>query len=224
MNIDVIGITPIEVEQKALSVPNQAKDIRIIDNNTLLTANTLLLAIKDIRKEIDLAFDPIIRKANDAHKEAIAQKKRAEAPLIEAENFIKPQIASYMNEQERIRREAEEKARQEALKAEEERKLTEAVELEKEGFTEEAEAILNETTFIPPPIIPKTTPKLQGTSIKQIWKFRVKNESLIPREYLTVDLVKIGGVVRALKDKANIPGIEVYPEASVASGRRNNVQ
>lgn len=206
--------------QKALTVPQQARTVIVIDNETLLKANDVLLRIKDIRKEIDSAFDPIISKAFITHKEAVAQKKRAEAPLIEAEGYIKPQIANYIAEQERIRREKEEKLRQEALQAEEERKLQEAIQAEKEGNTEEAEAILQEETFIPPPIVEKTTPKLEGTAIKENWKFRIADLDKIPRIYMVPDLVKIGQIVRALKSKCNIPGIEVYPEKTVSSGRR----
>lgn len=217
---ETIELTPEIVEQKALTIPEQAKGIAVIDNASLLISNEILLRIKDIRKEISEAFDPIIKKAYEAHKTAVAQKKKAEAPLIEAEGYIKPQIATYIAEQERKRREEEERLRQEALRAEEERKLQEAIIAEQEGNQEEAEAILNEQTFIPPPIVEKATPKLQGVSISKVWKFRVVNPDVIPRMYLLPDIVKIGQIVRSLKGSTNIPGIEVYTEDSVSAGRR----
>jgi len=39
----------------------------------------------------------------------------------------------------------------------------------------------------------------------------------IPREYLKLDEIKINQVVRNLKEKAAIPGIEVYYEDNVTS-------
>ena len=56
--------------------------------------------------------------------------------------------------------------------------------------------------------------------MKQNWKFRVADASKIPREYMMPDLVKIGGVVRATRGTMLIPGIEAYPENTIAAGRR----
>ena len=72
---------------------------------------------------------------------------------------------------------------------------------------------------VAPVVVPKSVPKVSGMSIRDNWKFKITNEKLIPREYLKVDEVKIGQVVRALKSATNIPGVEVYNEGTV-SGRR----
>lgn len=87
------------------------------------------------------------------------------------------------------------------------------------GNKEEAAAIMEAPVQAAPVVIPKAVPKVTGMSIRDNWKFRVTNEKLIPREYLKVDEVKIGQVVRALKSSTNIPGIETYNEGTV-SGRR----
>ena len=44
--------------------------------------------------------------------------------------------------------------------------------------------------------------------------------SQVPREYMKLDESAIGGVVRAMKDKTNIPGIRVYPDHVVVKSRR----
>ena len=207
-----------EVTERALTVPEKAQAIIIRSNDDFIKAGEILTAIKSLRKEIDATFDPIIKKAFEAHKEAVAQKKKVDAPLVEAEGIVKPRMAAWNAEQERIRREEEERLREIARKEEEERRLKEAIDAEKSGNKEEAEAIL-ETPIEPPPVvIPKTTPKVAGVSFTKQWKFRITDPNKIPREYLTPDEVKIGGVVRALKDKANIPGVEVYTVDGV-SGR-----
>jgi hypothetical protein len=38
---------------------------------------------------------------------------------------------------------------------------------------------------------------------------------------MTIDEQKIGAVVRAMKDQAKIPGVEVFSEDVVAAGRRS---
>jgi len=219
----VINIATDETEivaKKALSIPEQARAIQVVDNETYSQAGEILITIKGLRKEIGAAFDPIIKKAHEAHKEAKAQKDKAEAPLIEAENIIKPALAAYDREQERLRREEEERQREIARKAEEERRLQEALQAEKEGDAAAAQAIIEEPVYVPPVVIEKTTPKVQGISMQKVWKFRVTNEALIPREYMTPDMVKIGGVARATKGSIQIPGVEIYSEDIVKAGVR----
>lgn len=219
----IINISTDETEvvaKKALTIPEQARAIQVVDAVTYSQAGEILITIKGLRKEIGAAFDPIIKKAHEAHKEAKAQKDKAEAPLIEAENIIKPALAAYDREQERLRREEEERQREIARKQEEERKLREAEQAEKEGRTEEAQAIIEEPVYVPPVVIERTTPKVQGISMQKVWKFRVVNEALVPREYMTPDMVKIGGVARATKGSVQIPGVEIYSEDIVKAGSR----
>lgn len=219
----IINISTDETEvvaKKALSIPEQARAIQVVDNETYSQAGEILVTIKGLRKEIGAAFDPIIKKAHEAHKEAKAQKDKAEAPLIEAENIIKPALAAYDREQERLRREEEERQREIARKAEEERRLREAEQAEKEGRNEEAQAMIEEPVYVPPVVIEKTTPKVQGISMQKVWKFRIVNEALIPREYMAPDQVKIGGVARATKGSIQIPGVEIYSEDIVKAGAR----
>jgi len=217
-----IALTPEAqaVAVRALNVPEQAKALRITDTVTYAKAGDVLTAIKELREQINAAFDPIIKKAHETHKEVIAQKKKAEAPLVEAEGIVKPQIAAYQAEQERRRREEEERIRQELMKAEEEARMQAALAAEAAGNQDEAEQIIDEPIHVAPVVLPKTTPKLEGISTRKVWKFRITDESKIPREYLAVDVVKIGGVVRALGNQARIPGIEVYQDSIVAVGGR----
>jgi hypothetical protein len=208
------ALTYVEVEKKANSLPEQAKAHAIKNNEQYILAGNFLLGIKAVRKEIDDTFNPIIEKAHQAHKEAINQKRKVETPVAEAEQIIKSKIADYTREMERIREEEEARLRQLALKDAQERQLNEALLAEQLGNKEEVEAILAEPVMVPTVIVPKQeAPK--GISITKVWKFRIKDEAKIPREYMIPDMVKIGAVVRALKDRANVPGIEVYADDSV---------
>lgn len=125
---------------------------------------------------------------------------------------LKSKIKQWSAEEERKRQEEENRLRLEALKQEEERRLAEAAQLEAEGLKEEAEAVLDTPAPISMPTVERTTPKADMRLYRKTWKFRITNEMAIPREYLKPDEIKIGGVVRALKGKCNIPGIQVYEE------------
>lgn len=208
-----------EVTTLALSVPEQAKQISIKTMDDYIRASEIMLTIKAIRKKITETFKPIKQKMDAAKQEVLDQERAADAPLKEAEALLSPQIITWNREQEKIRQAEEARLREIARKEEEERQLQEAILAEQSGQAEEAEAIISTPVQAAPVVVPKTVPKVQGMSIRENWKFRITNEKLIPREYLKVDEVKIGQVVRAMKSSANIPGIEAYNEG-VVSGRR----
>jgi len=207
-----------EAQKTALSIPDQAKALVISDAETAQKAADLKEHIRMIRKKIADTFGPIIEKAHAAHKEALAKKKTAEAPLIEAESILDRGLVRYKMEQDRKAEEERKRILEEARKAAEEAQLAAAVEVEKAGMQAEAELIISQPV-IPVVSVPKTeAPKVKGVGFRSNWKFRIVNEALIPREYMQPDLVKIGGVVRSLKGGTSIPGIEVYEEVATVSG------
>lgn len=187
-----------EIEKQASQFPQQALSITVFNDRSLREANDFLLAIKTMQKRINETFGPVIKKAHQAHREAIMQKKKYEQPLLEAERIVKPQISSYLAEMERIRREAEDKARKEKEEAEETINGLDA-------------SITKMETSVPEKI------KLQGTSIRKVYRFRIVDETKIPRFYLMVDMVKIGKAVNELKEQTDIPGVEVFVEEVVSS-------
>lgn len=208
-----------ELEVQVLSVPDQAKLITIKTPADYAAAGEFLVRLKGLRKQIDDTFDPIITKAHSAHKEAVAQKKKVEGPLAIGEGHIKGLMTDFRNEAERIRREQEAAARAEATRKAEEEQLAKAEAAEKRGDTAKAEAILNQPLkVVPMPVKPSETPTVAGVSFRQNWKARVIDETLIPREYLMVDMSALNGIARSMKGKAVVPGVEFYPEDVVAAG------
>jgi len=230
VNETVIDITPeaMEVATLALSIPDAAKKLAIMDDVSLSIGNQLLLSIKDIRKQISDTFDPLAKKAHEAHKAIIEQKKKAEAPLVEAEGIIKPAISRYMAEAERKRREEEERIRKEMEKRAEEEALAAAIEAEDAGDLAEAEAIINTPVFVPHVSAPPP-PKLEGISIRNIIKFEVTDlralvkavaAGQVPIEAIKPNDVVIGAQARSLRLSLHWPGVRVWAEDSVAAGRR----
>jgi len=117
-----------------------------------------------------------------------------------------------MDEVERLRREEERRLQEIARKEEEERRLAEALQAEAEGNIEEAKAILEEPAYIPIPTVKADIPKVDNRLFRKVWKFRVLDIRKVPIQYLKVDEIKVGQIVRAMKGETNIPGIQVYEE------------
>jgi hypothetical protein len=98
--------------------------------------------------------------------------------------------------------------------------------LREAGATEEAalaaaSAAADEAKAAPPPAVKvePAVPKVAGIKGRVNYKFEVVNGSLLPREYLQPDLVKIGELVRRTKNSkramALIPGIRCFEEDSI---------
>jgi hypothetical protein len=199
-----------EVGVKALSIVDQSKALKIVDSETYIKAGSILTTIKDMIKEVESTFTPICEAAFLAHRKAVEKRDGFLNPLKDAQKGIKGAMSNYDLERERERLAEQRRIEEEQRKAEEERKLLEAIEAEQNGEQEVAEEILKEEVYIPPVVLPKATPKVQGVSFRTIWDFEIVNASLIPRQFLSPDLVKIGGVVRSLKEATQIPGIKVF--------------
>lgn len=209
-----------EVENKAVATVEKAQDMMIASNEDYKVAGDFLLDLKDLQKQINEFMDPIIKKAHEAHKEAIKQKKTVESPLKEAEKIVKTKMQAWYELEEKKRQEEERRLQEQAQKEAEEKRLAEAEALEKAGNDEAALNKLDEDVAAPTVIVPKQTPKIEGVSNRQVWNYRIKDESKIPREYMIPDRVRIGQIVRANKDRTDIPGVEVYSETNLAAGRR----
>jgi type II secretory pathway pseudopilin PulG len=173
-------------------------------------------------KEIDDGYDDLIKAAHKLHKDAVAKKARYYNPVDGAVRAAKSLMSDYDLEQERIRQEEQRRLAEEARKQAEEQALLDAIAAEEEAkrngatteeATQAASQIIEEPVYVPPVVVPKSTPKLSGGPVyRTIWKFRIKDVNAIPRQYMMPNETAIGGVVRSLKGQANIPGVEVYED------------
>lgn len=123
-------------------------------------------------------------------------------------------------EQERAWREKEEAARKEAERLAEQGKAKEAAkaaaEAEKAAKLAEERRREAESVQVVAPVIASTIAQTAGISARKTWKFEVVDEKCVPREYLTLDMVKIGKRVRSCGDTISIPGIRIYSEEGEA--------
>jgi hypothetical protein len=200
------------VEKKALAIPDQAKLIVVSDKDSMAMADNTVEAITAMMKEVDTVFKPMADKAFAAHREITGRWKTIKQPLEDAKTYLVNQVKAY---QRKVREEAEAEQRrlaEIARKQEEERRLAEALEAEKEGKVEEAQAIIEEEVFVPTPVVRPDVPKVDGRKYATKWSWKVTDINKVPREYLIVDQIKMNGIVRAMKGQTRISGIEVFEE------------
>jgi len=211
--LSATGATP-QLQKQVVSLQETIKTLTVRNVEEYERGVNLVRHISDLRKQIEETFNPIVAKAYAAHKEAVAQRDKFLKPLDINRAEVDRKLLTFKSEQERKRRDEERRLAEEARRKAEADALAEAAELERNGEKELAAQIVEQQIVAPAPVVsvPTTVPKVAGFTTQKIWRWKITNESQIPREYLMVDEVKIGRVVRAMKDAAVIPGIRVYDE------------
>ncbi len=133
----------VAIENKVAPRVAEARLLKVIDQVTLNAVAERLAINKALQKEAGEIFDPVIAAAHDAHKKAIAGKKKVTDPLTQEEGILKLVCNTYLSEQERIERARLEQERL-AREAEERRLLAEAEETRKRLEQETNERIQRE--------------------------------------------------------------------------------
>jgi hypothetical protein len=206
-----------EIEKQALTIPEQALALQVVDNETYEQAGEMAKDTKRLLEEINKLLDPIISSANKTHKEAVARKKGLTEPLKEVDEIIRSRMTAYTQDQDNKRKAEEERLRAEAKKLAEEEALRKAERAIAQGASQEEAAAMIEVKAAPV-VLQDNTPKVKGISSRKNWKFRIVDEDKIPRKYMIPNKEMIGQTVRAEKDRTDIPGIEAYAKDNIAVG------
>lgn len=209
-----------EVKQEITEVSNEALELAVIDNDSYARAGELLVLNSGLKKKIEAFFKPL-KQAQDKAKKVILDAEKAEiakiTPNIEHLNM---NMTVWNLKQEKIRKAEEDRLRREAEAKAEEEQLQAAIEAEAQGNSNEAEEIMEEPVFVPPPVVEKSVPKVAGQTMSTNWKWKLKDINKLPRQYMIPDEVALNALVRAQKERTNIPGIEVYPENKMRGVRQ----
>lgn len=219
-------VTDPQLQTEALSTVQRATGLTVTNLETRALAADLGRGIAGLYKRAEEWFSPMKSAAARAHKEICTKENEVLTPLKEAKQYLSAQIGTFDQEQEKERKSEErrlqEEARLQAIAESAQRSqdiaIADAIELEAQGDTKGADAVLAnpvpQEVYVPPVVIPRAVPKAAGVSSVQNWTFRITNADQIPREYMIPDEKAIRGVVKSMKNKTNIPGIEVYPEGA----------
>ncbi|MCJ7669553.1 MAG: hypothetical protein MUO61_03430 [Dehalococcoidia bacterium] len=195
----------------------------IASNDDYVKAGEILKTVKGRyqeieakRKEMTLPLDEAKRKIMDFFRQPLEH-------LSNAERQIKSAILVFGQEQERIRREQEQQL-QVLARAEQERLDKLAMEgitqAQEEGNLGKVEEILATVVQIAIPVVQSEKPKVQGIKTVTHWRYKVIDETLIPREYLIPNEKLLANIAITTKGTIKIPGVEFYTESTVASSAR----
>ena len=208
--------TPVVHEAQGTSaLAERATAMQVASQEDYAAAGELVREIAAVSKQIE-ARRKAITTPMDAAKKAVMDFFRGPLErLQDADKTLSRRMLDWKSKVERERREAEALAA-EAARKERERLEKQAAKAEEKGRVEQAAALAAAAQSMPAaPVVHAEPPKAEGVHTQVRWRYRVIDESAIPREYLMIDDKKLGGVVRAMKDATNIPGIEAYPDESL---------
>lgn len=216
------------VAVQALDLATEAKALVITGPATYRQAVTYAQGIKDLRAKVRETFGPLVKKALETHRAALAAQQAAEAPLIEAEAWLKDGMSTFDAIQERIRQDEEARRQAQAKDEAETRRVVEAAALEMDGQAAEAASLLDDPIPVPIVIVPPLTPKVAGVSHRELWSARVVSlpqlVDHVAAHHDQVNLLQanqpaLNTLARALKGTMQLPGVEAVCTPNVAIRR-----
>lgn len=204
------------IRTQTLDCTDRADAIKVSDSASYEAGGVFLKTVKGILKQIAETFDGPIADAHQAHRAMIAAKKKHADPLTAAERTVKGKMVTWKRAEEARQAEERRKLEAEEHKREEERQLAEAVRLEEQGRMTDAAEVLEKPIVTPPVVMPPAAPKVAGISTRRVWKFRIIDAALLPRDCLMPNEPAIRRMVQTMGGATKIAGVEVYQEDVMA--------
>lgn len=193
-----------------------AVDIRS-DKELAVYAN-FLRGIKTRLKELSEKRLALTRPLDDTKRKIMALFEPYQQKLQVAESQIKNGIVAYEASIAEQRRREQEEADRVAREIEAARKRELMEKARAAAETNEVLAKRYATKALEVHVAPVNVAaaKRPGVAMRTVWKFRIIDESKLPRHLLVADEKKIGELVRHLRGLTQIDGVEVYSEPVVA--------
>ena len=216
--------------QDALELEKQSSEILTLATVYTVTTTEQFQFAADELKNIKAAMKSAEKMRKEATGPLDAAKKTImdwfrpiEDRYTKAEAMIKGAMLTYQREEERKRQVAEAAAR-EAARKEQERIDEEAMAAAERALanhnTETADAIIAAIPVVQPVPVPVATPKIQGISTRQVWRFRITDAKSVPDEYKIINEQMLGNLARSTKGAVKVPGIEFFPEDVMSAASR----
>lgn len=215
----------VKAQEEAPVMLKKAEAIVIFNQDQYEGANSVLNAVKSKIKEFETQRKGMT-KPLDHVKTAIMDLFRTPLEiLVKAKEIIDNVMITYLEEQDRLRREEQKKLDAKA-KIDEEKKKKELITRSKKwagkGNEAKAEELQEqaEDVRVDAPVVALKVEKVAGLSYQKIWKFRITDINKIPREYMIPDEIKLRRMAGAMKGIISVAGVEFYSEKILRS--RNN--
>lgn len=216
--------TELVLEQKKDDIVAKVTSIEIVDGISYARAVEYAKGIKAVGKDIELFCEDGIKSAHATWKTLLGARDEKLKPLQEAEKILKAKMVRFTEEEDRKRRIEEARIREEMRKQEEELRLAQAAELEKEGRLEEAAQVIEEPVYTPAVTLPRIE-QPKGVSYRETWSAQVTDlkalcravvEGRVPEAAITPNMTVLNQQARSLKTSLNWPGVKVVSEKTAA--------
>ncbi len=226
---DTLTTTEKEIREEALTVVEQAKVVKIVDQPTYDAACSLLLdQIKPFRKRWLEYWAGLKEPAYATYKAILDKFNDGDKPLEAAEKQVKAEIARFDAEQEKIRQQKQREEEERVRREEEEERLRLATMAEESGATEEEVNAIVDTPVVAvaPPVAP-TYQKASGIGTRENWKAKVTDikklcaavaKGTVPPTYVLPNESVLNARAKADRGTLNIPGVVPYNDP-IVSGR-----
>lgn len=218
-----------ELEETTMSLAQRLRtSVEIRDTVDLEQAVADRQSIGDAIARVEDHFEPLTKAAYHTHRLLCDRRKDILAPLQKVDQVLSRAISAYKLAADREREAREQALSEQRRKDEQERAASAAAALESSGQPELAAAVISEAIAAPAPAVslPDTTKDVRGLKFRRYFRWRyaggpadisqtpgtvvLRTMSVVPREFLTLDVQKISAYASAMKQAAKIPGIEFY--------------
>lgn len=200
-----------ETNSKALAV-------RVTDQVSLGKAGDIAKGLREMKKQVTDWFSPMKKAAHESWKGICAKENDTLKPLEEAENYVRKQMNDYLAEQEKIRQEAERKARiaaEEAARKEREKLEAQAMKALDKGKDDKAEALMEQAEDVYAAPV-----HVEATAVA----VKTENAHVGMQDKLIIEVTDIKAFLRALLDQNSaMTMIEVSPSKLTAWAKANAV-
>ena len=160
---------------QALVEVNKAKDIIIVTVEDYSFAGLIYKEIKGWINRLDDEEKKITKPLLEGIEAARALFRGPKQKSNDVKNILNNRMVEWVESQEKIRREEERRLQEEARKRAEEEAFSQALEAERAGEKEEAEAILQEPVYVPLVKVASNIPKSKESHIRESWSAQVVN-------------------------------------------------
>lgn len=218
------------LKEETFELETTAEEMIVTNDDEYQDAAEFGKKLKTKAVDVKNFFSPMKEAAYKAHKAVCDREKAMLEPLAKAGRIVKQAMGAYLSKREEERRKAEDAARK-AAEEESNRRLAEAIALEKQGKAEEAEAVAMDAeiydTAASTLSVGAPTPKISGVSSKRDWEIVKIDDATVPInfsgfELRPVDNAAIMRIIRASKGSIKIPGVTYREIATMSFSSRRS--
>lgn len=189
-----------------------AEFIQIENDADLEKAGQLVETIKAHIAAIGEKYDGPVEEADRAHKALTKERGLYLTPAKETKKVVQDKSDLYCAARRRREEDAAKAAAARAAAEAQDEHLARAVDAEEKGDIAGADAILDAPPQDAAPIAPTGGKHVFGSGYSNVdYDYEIVDANLIPRNFMKIDEVAIKKVVKAMKEKTDIPGVRVFP-------------